>query len=270
LSLHSEFHARCGSLPINLSIIFPACTVDGDGRRQLHSHFQIRRDLSGYTIRKSEGSGSPDGSIGVAYQVPYKDVNGKLLHLSHLLSIGSPRHTYRRGVLQEEDHTLCNYAGSQARQDADTLNNHDNRLDFVSCSSCGAASACDAIAVDEESGESAGGQGAVLRVFRASGLTNDHDRASMNRVGEFIYSFFCYLQGGSQHLEEACMRSAARLELLCADCYPQAKLQPFKRHAEGASRRQRRSVATIRDKLDYINSSPISATALEKASRGIS
>jgi hypothetical protein len=99
LSLHSEFHAKCGSLPINLSIIFPACTVDGVGRRQLHSHFQIRRDLSGYTIRKSEGSRTPDGSIGVAYQLPYKNVNEKLLHLSHLLSIGSPRDTYRQGVV---------------------------------------------------------------------------------------------------------------------------------------------------------------------------
>jgi hypothetical protein len=92
LSFRREFHAKCGGLPINLSIIFPACTVDGVGqRRQLHSHFQIRRDLSGYTIRKSEGSRTPDGSIGVAYHVPYKNVNEKLLHLSHLLSIGSPR-----------------------------------------------------------------------------------------------------------------------------------------------------------------------------------
>jgi hypothetical protein len=140
LSLHGEFHARCGSLPINLSIIFPACTVDGAGRRQLHSHFQIRRDLSGYTIRKSEGSRTPDGSIGVSYQVPYKDVNGKLLHLSHLLIIDRPRDTYRRGVLQEEDFTLFNGAQSQARQDMGTLNNHDNRLDFVSCSTCGARS----------------------------------------------------------------------------------------------------------------------------------
>jgi hypothetical protein len=101
---------------------------DGVGRRQLHSHFQIRRDLSGYTIRKSEGSRTPDGSIGVAYQVPYKNVNGKLLHLSHLLSIGSllsissPRDTYRQGVLQEEDLTLFKGAQSQARQDVDTLN----------------------------------------------------------------------------------------------------------------------------------------------------
>jgi hypothetical protein len=219
LSLHGEFHARCGSLPINLSIIFPACTVDGAGRRQLHSHFQIRRDLSGYTIRKSEGSRTPDGSIGVSYQVPYKDVNGKLLHLSHLLSIGRPRDTYRRGVLQEEDFTLFNGAQSQARQDVGTLNNHDNRLDFVSCSSCGAAPACDAIAVDEESAESGGGQEAVLRVFRVCGLINDRDRACLNRVGEFIYSFFCHFQGGSQPLEEACMHSASSLEQLCADCY---------------------------------------------------
>jgi hypothetical protein len=213
LSLHREFHARCGRLPINLSIIFPACTVDGIGRRQLHSHFQIRRELSGYTIRKSEGSRTPDGSIGSAYQVPYEDVNGKLLHLSHLLSIG------RRGVLQEEDLTLCNCAGSQAPQEVGALNNHDNRQDSVSCSSCGAAPASDAIAVDEESAESGGGQEAVLRVFRICGLTNDQDRASLNRVGEFIYSFFCYFQGGSQPLEEACMRSASSLELLCADCY---------------------------------------------------
>ena len=79
LSLHSQFHAKCGCLPINLSIIFPACTVDGFRRRQFHSHFQITRDLSGYTIRKSEGSRTPDGSAGVAHQVPYKDVNEKLL-----------------------------------------------------------------------------------------------------------------------------------------------------------------------------------------------
>jgi len=219
LNLHSEFHAKCGSLPINLSIIFPACTVDGAGCRQLHSHFQIRRDVSGYTIRKSEGSRTPDGCFRVAYQVPYKDVNGKLLHLSHLLSIGSPRDTYRQGVLQEEDLTLFNGDQSQARQDVDTLNNHDNKLDFVLCSSCGAALACDAIAVEEESAESGGGQEAVMRVFRVCGLTNDQDRASLNRVGELIYSFFCHVQGGSQHLEEACRRSASSLELLCADCY---------------------------------------------------
>jgi hypothetical protein len=50
-------------------------------------------------------------------------------------------------------------------------------------------------------------------------LTNDQDRACLNRVGEFIYSFFCHFRGGSQPLEEACMRSASSLELLCADCY---------------------------------------------------
>ena len=70
-----------------------------------------------------------------------------------------------------------------------------------------------------ESAESGGGQEAVLRVFRVCGLTNDQDRASLNRVGELIYSFFCHVQGGSQHLEEACRRSASSLELLCADCY---------------------------------------------------
>jgi hypothetical protein len=135
------------------------------------------------------------------------------------LSIGSPRDTYRQGVLQEEDLTLFNGAQSQARQGVDTLNNHDNKLDFVSCSSCGAALACDAIAVEEESAESGGGQETVLRVFRVCGLTNDQDRPSLNKVGEFIYSFFCHFQDGSQHLEEACRRSASSLELLCADCY---------------------------------------------------
>jgi hypothetical protein len=219
LSFHSEFHAKCGSLPINLSIIFPACTVDRVGRRQLHSHFQIRRDLSGYTIRKSEGSRTPDGSIGVAYQVPYKNVNEKLLHLSHLLSIGSPEDTSTQAVLQEEDPTLFKGAQSQARQDVDTFNDHDNKPGFVSCSCCGAALACDAIAIEEESAESGGRQEAILRVFRVCGLTNDQDRTSLNEVGEFIYSFFCYVQGDSKHLEEACMRSASSLELLCADCY---------------------------------------------------
>jgi hypothetical protein len=200
-------------------MIFPACTVDGVGHRQLHSHFQIRRALSGYTIRKSEGSRTPDGSIGVAYQVPYKHVNERLLHLSHLLGIGRPRDTYRRGVLQEEDLTLFNGAQSQARQDVDTLNNHDNKLDFLSCSSCGAALACNAIAVEGESAGSGGEQEAVLRVFRVCGLTNDQGSASLDIVGEFIYSFFCHLQGGSRHLQEACMRSASSLELMCADCY---------------------------------------------------
>jgi hypothetical protein len=218
LSLHSEFHAKCGSLPINLSIIFPAYTVDGFGRRQLHSHFQIRRDLRGYTIRKSEGSRTPDGSIEVAHQVRYKDVNEKLLHLSHLLSIGTPRDTYRQGMRQEEDHTLFNGAQSEVRQDVDTLNNRDNKLDFALCSSCGATPACDAIAVEENSAESGGGQETVLGVFRVCGLTDDQNRASLNRVGECIYSFFCHFPGGSRNLEEACMRSASRLKLLCADC----------------------------------------------------
>lgn len=62
--------------------------------------------------------------------MPYKNVNEKLLHLSHLLRIGSPRDTYRQGVLQEEDLTLFNGAQSRARQDVDTLNNHDNQLDL--------------------------------------------------------------------------------------------------------------------------------------------
>jgi hypothetical protein len=122
-------------------------------------------------------------------------------------------------MLQEEDLTLFNGAQSQARQDVDTLNNHDKKLDFASCGSCGAALASDAISVEEESAESGGGEEAVLRVFRVCGLTNDQDRASLNRVGECIYSFFCYLQGGSQHIEKACMRSTSNLELLCADCY---------------------------------------------------
>ena len=58
--------------------------------------------------------------IRVAYQVPYKNVNEKLLHLSHLLSIGSPRDTYGQGVLQEKDLTLFNGAQSQVRQDVDS------------------------------------------------------------------------------------------------------------------------------------------------------
>jgi hypothetical protein len=33
-------------------------------------------------------------------------------------------------VLQEEDLTLFNGAQSRARQDVDTLNNHDNQLDL--------------------------------------------------------------------------------------------------------------------------------------------
>jgi hypothetical protein len=37
-------------------------------------------------------------------------------------------------------------------------------------------------------------------------------------VGEFIYSFFCHFPGGSRRLEEACMRSASHLKVLCADC----------------------------------------------------
>jgi hypothetical protein len=151
--------------------------------------------------------------------VPYKDVNEKLLHLSHLLSIGSFRDTYRQGILQEEDLTLFNGAQSQAWRGVDTLNNHDDKLDLALCNSCGAILACDAIAVEEERAESGGGQEAVPRIFRVCGLTSDQDRASLNRVGEFIYSFFSYLHGGSQRLEEACMRSASRLKLLCADCY---------------------------------------------------
>jgi hypothetical protein len=219
LSLHSEFHSKCSSLPINLSIIFPACTVDGFGHRQLHSHFQIRRDLSGFTIRKSEGSRTPDGSIVVAHQVPYKNVNEKLLHLSHLLSIGSPRDTYRQGVLQEEELALLNGAQSEVRPDEEMLNNRHDKPDLASCDSCGAILACDAIAVEEESADPGGGQEAVLRVFRICGLTDDQNGASLNSVGELIYSFLCYLQAGSQRLEEACMQSAPRLELLCAECY---------------------------------------------------
>jgi hypothetical protein len=259
LNLHSEFHAKCGSLPINLSIIFPACTIDGVGRRQLHSHFQTRRDLSGYTIRKSEGSRTPDGSIGVAYQVPYKNLNEKLLHLSHLLGIGSPRDMHMQGVLQEEDLTQFNCAQSQARQDMDTLNNHDYKLDFVSCSSCRAALACDAIATEEKSAESGGGQEAVLRVFRVCGLTNDQDRASLNTVGEFIYSFFCHFPGGSQHLEEACIRVVLRGSNCCAlTATPRANSGPSRDmlKSEGASRRRMRSVANTSEIHRFVGRQP--------------
>jgi hypothetical protein len=122
-------------------------------------------------------------------------------------------------MLQEEDLTLFNGTQSEIGKDVDTLNNHDNKLDFAPCSSCGATLACDAIAVEERSAESRGGQEAVLRVFRVCGLTSDQNRASLNRLGEFIYSFFCHFAGGSLHLEEACMGSSSRLKLLCADCY---------------------------------------------------
>jgi hypothetical protein len=121
-------------------------------------------------------------------------------------------------MLQEED-TLFNGAQSEPQQDEDMLNNYDNKLDFALCSSCGSTLASDAIALEEKSAESRGAQEAILRIFLICGLTNDQNRASLNKVGEFIYSFFCYLQGGSQHFEEACMRSASRLKLLCADCY---------------------------------------------------
>jgi hypothetical protein len=105
--------------------------------------------------------------------VPYKDVNEKLLHLSHLLSIGSPRDTYRQGMLQEEDLTRFDVAQSAVGEDEDMLNNHDDRLEFASCDSCGGIVACDAIALEEESADSRAGQEAVLWVFRACGLTND-------------------------------------------------------------------------------------------------
>jgi hypothetical protein len=122
-------------------------------------------------------------------------------------------------MLQEEDLTRFDGAQSAVGENDDTLNNHNHRLEFALCDSCGAILACDAIAVEEESAESGGGQEAVLRVFRVCGLTSDQDRTSLNRVGECICSFFCYLHGGSQHLEEACMRSASSLKRLCANCY---------------------------------------------------
>jgi hypothetical protein len=155
--------------------------------------------------------------------VPYKNVNEKLFHLSHLLSLGSPRDTYRQGVLQEEDLTQFNGAQSQARQAGDTLN-----IPTISWTLCHVAPGGPLLpvtpfAVEEESAESVGGQEAILRVFRVCGLTNDQDRPSLNKVGEFIYSFSRHFQGGSQHLEEACMRGASSLELLCPDCYASRK-----------------------------------------------
>jgi hypothetical protein len=102
--------------------------------------------------------------------VRYKDVNEKLLHLSHLLSIGTPRDTYRQGMRQEEDHTLFNGAQSEVRQDVDTLNNRDKKLDFALCSSCGATPACDAIAVEENSAQSGGGQETVLSMRTTSSM----------------------------------------------------------------------------------------------------
>jgi hypothetical protein len=153
-----------------------------------------------------------------------------------MLSIGRPQDTYRRGVLQEEYFTLFNGAQSQARQDVGTLNNEDNRLDFVSCSSCGAAPACDAIAVDEESAESGGGQEAVLRIFRVCGLIDDRDRACLNRVGEFIYSFFCYFRAARNPSSRRACAVLRALSCCARAATPRAKLRPFKRHAEGASR----------------------------------
>jgi hypothetical protein len=157
--------------------------------------------------------------------VPYKDVNEKLLHLSYLLGIGSPRDTYRQGMLQEEDLTPFDGAQSAVGENDDMLNSHDHKLELALCNSCGGALACDAIAVEEESAELDGGHEAVLWVFRVCGLTSDQDRTSLNIVGECIYSFFSYLQGGSQHLEEACIQSGSSLKRLCANCYTSRETQ---------------------------------------------
>jgi hypothetical protein len=102
--------------------------------------------------------------------------------LSHLLSIGSPRDTYRQGVLQEEELALLNGAQSEVRPDEEMLNNRHDKPDLASCDSCGAILACDAIAVEEESADPGGGQEAVLRVFRICGLTDDQNGASLNSV----------------------------------------------------------------------------------------
>jgi hypothetical protein len=44
------------------------------------------------------------------------------------------------------------------------------------------------------------------------------------------------LQGGSQHLEEACMRSASSLKLLCADCYSSRETPPLQETCRRATR----------------------------------
>jgi hypothetical protein len=128
-------------------------------------------------------------------------------------------------MLQEEDLTPFDVAQSVVGEDEDMLSNYGDGLEVALCGSCGGTLACDAIALEEESAESGGGQEALLRVFRVCGLTSNQDRASLNGVGECIYSFFCYLQGGSQHLEEACMRSASSLKRLCVNCYTSRELK---------------------------------------------
>jgi hypothetical protein len=161
LSLRSKFHAKCGSLPINFSIAFPAWTIVGDESRQLTARFQLKREVRGYVLRKTESCQKTDRSIEVAYRIPYQDVIEKLGNLDRLLGIESP----------------------------DTPSS-------------------------AEDAESNAGPQAVLRVFRACELTNDSgnaDRGSLSRVGEFIYSFFYYLDDGSLGIE-LCERSASSLE----------------------------------------------------------
>jgi hypothetical protein len=90
LSLRSKFHVKCGSLPINFSIAFPAWTIVGDENRQLNARFQIKREVRGYVLRKTESCQKTDRSIEVAYRIPYQDVMEKLVNLDGLLGFDSP------------------------------------------------------------------------------------------------------------------------------------------------------------------------------------
>lgn len=218
LNLHREFHASCGSLPINFSAIFTAYTVDGDRCLQLHSYFQVKRNISGYSIVRHEGSQALTISTRTTYQLPYKDVNERLLHLSHLLSIGNTKQASERGDPLENGSTLCDDSQSRNRADTVSPKDHDKGLDVNFCSSCGAVSANDAVSVRAENA-GLGRMEPVLRVFRLCGLTKEHKGASLTGIGEFIYSFFCHVSGGTQRLDDACTRSASCLELLCASCH---------------------------------------------------
>lgn len=166
MSLHTEFLAKCGSLPINMSIIFAACTLKDGRHRSLHSHYQIRQGLTHRTITKFEGSPTPDGTPGPETQISYHAVTRKLLELDHLLNEGQQDDTSLRESLRDNE--------------------------------------------------------AIQTVFRACGLTEEphglEGGDTMDLIGEFILSFFCYLHGGPQILEGLCRHSILKHNRRWTDC----------------------------------------------------
>jgi hypothetical protein len=210
LSLLTEFHAKCGNLPINMSIIFAACTIEKGSYRSLHSHYQIRQGLSRRTITMFESSPTPDGDPGPQAQISYQAVIRKLLELNHLLGGGQQNDVSRQPLQWENEAADPGYVQRYVHTNHAPNSTFDDFLPI------------DPLQITHQPAKAGAEYEPVQIVFQTCGLLQEpgglKGNDTFDPIGKFIFSFFCYLHGGPQIFQALCRQSILRQDLRHSAC----------------------------------------------------